>query len=225
MISKKLWIKLFSKKKKEDEIELAFAGAMFIHRNPFEQLEAFRNTDELTTEFANKWINPFYLSLHAYSKPEDIPSFVTAADNLNIDGIKQLLGYFDWRSKLVGAYFAACKNYQELEDIIGIHLLKSQVCYAGTAYCIALAIFGTEKSKEYLKKYLTYYLTRKDLWFDQADAFCALEYLDKAESEKFLALWDEFITDKNNWDLERSRKGFQFRIESIQNIQKLISQS
>ena len=222
MISKKLWTKLFSQKKKEDAIELAFAGARVIHRNPFEQLEAFRNADELTVEFANKWISPFYLSLHAYSKPEDISSFVSAARNLNIDHIKQLLGYFDWRSKLVGAYFAACKNYHQLEDIIGTHLLKSEVCYAGTGYCIALVIFGTEKSKDYLKKYLTYYLSRKDLWFDQADAFCALEYLDKAESEENLSLWNEFITDKNNWDLERSRKEFQFRIESILNIQKLI---
>ncbi len=225
MKSKKLWTKLFSKKKKEDEIELAFAGAMVIHRNPFEQLEAFRNTDELTSEFANKWISPFYLSLHAYSKPEDISSFVTATNNLNIDDIKQLLGYFDWRSKLVGAYFAACKNYQQLEDIIGIHLLKSEVCYAGTGYCIALAIFGTDKSKDYLKRYLTYYLSRNDLWFDQADAFCALEYLDKPESEKFLELWNEFIIDKNNWDLDRSRSQFQSRIESILNIQKSITQA
>jgi len=222
MVLNKIWKKLFTAKTREDEIELAFAGAMVIHRNPFEQIEAFRNSDELTREFANKWINPYYLSLHAYSKPEDIPSFVNAAENIDIEGVKQLLGYFDWRSKLMGSYFAALKNFQQLEDIIGTHLLKSEVCYAGTGYCIALAVFGTEKSKEYLKEYLSYYLTRKDLWFDQADAFCALEYLDKDESEHFLETWYEFIANKSNWNLESSRKQFQFRIQSILDIQKLI---
>ena len=118
----KIWTKLFTTKTREEEIELAFAGAMVIHRNPFEALQAFRNNDEMTLEFTNKLINPYYLSLHAYSKPSNIGMFLNTAYNFNIDDGKKLLGYFDWRSKLVGSYFAACKNYQELEDIIGTHL-------------------------------------------------------------------------------------------------------
>ena len=216
----KIWTKLFTKKTSEDEIELAFAGAMVIHRNPFEKLEAFRNDDEITKDFADKWINPYYLNFHAYSKPQDLEEFLSAAKSLSAIRVKKLLGYFDWRSKLMGAYFAACNNYQELEDIIGTHLLKSEVCYAGTGYCIALTIFGTEKSKNYLKQYLGYYLTRKDLWFDQADALCALEYLDKKEALKFLDIWNDFSLEKANWHLERSRKQFKIRIESILDIRK-----
>jgi len=219
----KIWTKLFTAKTKDEENELTFAGAMVIHRNPFEALQAFRNDDKLTSEFADKWISPYYLHLHAYSKPEDTGMFINAATNLNNEETKKLLGYFDWRSKLVGAYFAACNNYQELEDIIGVHLLKSEVCYAGTGYCVALAVFGTDRSKEYLKKYLEYYLGRKDLWFDQADALCALEYLDRSEANVFYERWNDFVSDKENWDLEHSRKQFQSRIQSILDIRSLMA--
>ena len=44
--------------------------------------------------------------------------------------VSQLLGDFNWRMRSVGARFATYMNYREFEDIIGVHLLKSEVCYA-----------------------------------------------------------------------------------------------
>lgn len=103
--------------------------------------------------------------------------------------------------------------------------MKSEVCYAGAGYCLALACFATENSKEYLKKYLEYYLERKDLWFDQAAAFCALEYLDKKASNQLMNKWQDFIYDKPNWDLKRSREHFVKGLDAIEKIKQFISQS
>ena len=105
-------------------------------------------------------------------------------------------------------YFAAINNYRELEDFIGKHLLKSEVCYAGSGYCLALATFATDKAKNYLITYLDYYLDRKDLWFVQAIAYCALDYLDKYAAARLTIKWNSFIADKENWDLEQNRSRF-----------------
>lgn len=215
MAPNKLWTKLFTKKTTDDEVALAFAGAMVIHRNPFEELTAYRNDDELSKEFFDMYVSPFYLNFLSQCESQSIPYFAMAANQLTLVETKKLLGYFDWKCKISGAYFAAIKNYTSLEDIIGIHLLKSEVCYAGTGYCVALAIFGTEKSKDFLNRYLDYYLTRKDLWFDQADALCALEYLDKNESNKHLDKWQEFISNKPNWSFESRRLNFSNRIKDV----------
>ncbi|MGG9962382.1 DUF6000 family protein [Ferruginibacter sp. SUN106] len=220
---KKIWNKLFFPKTQAEALALHVAGATVRHRNPFEDLVVPRNEDELTREFSEIWIAPYYLKHIFKSNPETINVFVSGAGDFTVAITKKLLGYFDWRAKLTAAYFAAINNHQELEDIIGKLLLKSEVCYAGTGYSIALAIFGTAKSKDYLKQYLQYYLSRKDLWFDQAEAFCALEYIDKNEAKLFLNSWDEFIADKGNWNLEGSRKRFLASIENILRIRKMLT--
>lgn len=203
-----MWTKLFSPKSETEAIALHVAGATVRHRNPFENIEVPRNDDELSDEYIEKWVVPFYMTHLANADETTIKAFSDAAKEINIDIVKALLGDFNWRTRISGAFFTAINNYQELEDIIGKHLLKSEVCYAGSGYCLALATFATDKAKDYLIAYLDYYLDRKDLWFDQSTAYCALEYLDKNAAARLTTKLNSFITDKPNWDLERYRSSF-----------------
>lgn len=225
-MASKLWQGLFHRNVETVEASLHSAGATVRHRNPFEDLKVFRNDDELTKEFAAKWVSPFYMRLPVDEGDEQtINLFAVASREIDLDIATKLLGNFDWRSRSTAAYFAAINNYTQLEDLIGRHLLKSEVCYAGATYCLTLATFGTPNAKDYLKNYLEYYLERKDLWFDQADAMCALEFIDKEATTQFREKWKEFIKDKENWDLNSTRKYALSQLNAIQKIKRLGLQS
>lgn len=217
---KKLWTKLFSKNDETEEIALHVSGATVRHRNPFENIEVPRNELELTQDFIDKWVAPFYMSGFNFADEILIESFASAAKEIKTDIISNLLGDFNWRTRITGSYFAAINEEREFEDVIGKHLLKSEVVYAGSGYCLALSIFGTDNSKKYLKTYLEYYLDRKDLYFDQADAFCALEYLDKNMAKELQNKYEDFVSDKPNWNLQRSKESFLKSIQTIKKIQE-----
>ncbi len=221
---KKIWQKLFSEKSQSEEIELHTSGARIRHNNPFEDLVVPRNDDELDVTFANTWIKPYYMTLLNSITPGEIEAFAKSANNFTLENTKKLLGISTSVPKLQRDIFAAVNNHRQLEDAIGNLLLKSEVCYAALGYCLALAVFGGEKSKGYLKQYLEYYLSRRDLWFEQSEAFCALEYIDKNEANLFLPQWEEFISNKPYWDLEESRSRFSASIESILKIRTLSQQ-
>jgi len=109
--------------------------------------------------------------------------FATAAQTIDLDIVHNLFGDFDWRTRIAGAYFAAIKGYIELVDILGTHLLKSEVCFAGKGYALALATFGGERAAYYLTTYLDYYLDQTDLYYDQGEVFCALEHVNRAAAD------------------------------------------
>lgn len=218
---KEIWTKFFTTNNQTEEIALHVSGATVRHRNPFEDIEVPRNSEELSEEFINKWVIPFYMTSLSNVDDTTIKPFADSAKEINIDIVNKLLGDFNWRTRITGAFFAAINDYKGLEDIIGKHLLKSEVCYAGSGYCLALAVFRSDNSKKYLTEYLDYYLERKDLWFDQADAFCALEYLDKNEAEKLLDKWNSFVADKQYWSLEKSRNHFSGYMMTIDKIRQV----
>ena len=153
--------------KTKKAIELHSAGATVRHQNPFEELESYKSESEIDKKFIDKWVIPFYM-VGIHNTDEFISNYSKVKSDVNLEIAKQLFGDFNWRTRIVGAYFSAIENYVELEDIIGTLLLKSEVCYAGGGYCFALASFNTEKGINYLKRYLDYYLTRKDLHFVQS---------------------------------------------------------
>ena len=186
-------------------------------------MEGYRNGEELEEEFIEKWVMPFYMNDLSNSDEATKNTFAASAKQINLEIVKKLLGDFNWRSRIVGAFFAAINNYNELEETIGRPLLKSEVCYAGSGYCLALVTFSTQKSREILVEYLEYYLDRKDLWFDQADAFCALEYLDKNAANSMLHKWNDFVSDKPYWNLERSREHFFKGVEALSKIRAIKS--
>ncbi|WP_052732211.1 DUF6000 family protein [Hymenobacter terrenus] len=202
MTFSKLWQKLFNKNDEATEIALHVSGATIRNKSPFDDLESYRNEEELSEELIEKWVMDFYMVSINNLDNESFKLFVDASKEITPEIVRQLLGDFDWRPRIVGAYFAAIKNYSELRDIIGVHLLKSEVCYAGAGYALALAVFGDDKSKDYLNLYLTYYLERKDLWFDQGDALAALYKIDPSQAAICSAKWHEFVADKPNWNLE-----------------------
>jgi hypothetical protein len=210
---KNLWTKLFIRKNQDEEIGLHSAGAIVRHHNPFESLEVPRNEKELSKEFIDTWVVPFYMSNLQPDDDNTIKAFAVASNKIDIEIVSQLLGDFNWRTRIVGAYFATVKNYKELDNIIGRHLVKSEVCYAGVGYCLALTTFATQKAKDYLISYLEYYLQREDLWFEQAEAFCALEQLDPVAAGRYKNQWKDFITNKPNWDLTKSRINFLEQLE------------
>ena len=172
-IASQLLLSMNEKLKKQ--LELHSAGATIQHKNPFETLEHYTSDVNIDKDFVTKWVAPFYM-WGINDKEKFVNDYLNIKPELTIDIVKQLLGDFNWRTRITGAYFASIENYTELEDIIGVHLLKSQVCYAGGGYCLAMATFNTEKSYKYIKKYLDYYLTRKDLHFEQQEAMATLNW-------------------------------------------------
>ncbi len=103
-----------------------------------------------------------------------------------------------------------------------MHLLKSEVCYAGSTYAVVLAWFNDKKGNRYLEQYLDYYLPQKDLWFDQGAVLNALQYLDKingtAKVEAYQKRWKQFVANKPNWNQEISAEGVEQNIECIHKI-------
>ncbi len=105
-----------------------------------------------------------------------------------------------WRESLTAAWFIAVAGRTEFRERLGELLLASKGPYAGQAYCVALATFGTSADAELLVAYLDRYLPRLDLYYDQTAALGALLLLDaKAGTDhaaRFLApdgLWQQWI--------------------------------
>ena len=114
-----------------------------------------------------------------------------------------MLGEFNWRPRKVDAIFAAISKNQDVENIIGTHLLKSEVCYAGRGYCLALASFESVSARTFLIQYLDYYLQRSDLDFDQGSALGALAYLNPILGSDILS---ELIPAYNLWQQHRPHR-------------------
>jgi len=177
------------------------AGATVRHDSPFVDLPTHKNEIELSADFIKKWVAPYYMEIGAYDDIKWIDAIKEIKNGITMDICLSLLGDFNWRTRLVGAYFAAVKNYQKLIDIIGNHLLKSEVCCVGHIYALTLAFFKTDKSISFLNQYLDYYLTTPGLYFDQKSVMESLLYLDTIDKS------ENFKRHLENWRLlEQQRK-------------------
>ncbi|MEU4170780.1 DUF6000 family protein [Streptomyces sp. NPDC026665] len=113
--------------------------------------------------------------------------------------LNALLGY-EWRSRLTAAWLIGVARRTSFRERIGDLLLESEVCYAGTAYCFALARFGTPADAEIISAYLERYLPRTDLYYNQPSALGALLRLDAHlgthHVTRFIepdGLWDQWV--------------------------------
>ncbi|HEX8698838.1 MAG TPA: DUF6000 family protein [Myxococcaceae bacterium] len=205
----------------DDPIRLHVAGAIVRHRG-FSDLPTYRNPTELTQEFIDRWVVPYYMQVGSSLEPEWEEQLRQVKPHLTRDVVQALLGDFNWRTRQTGAYFAALRNDSDLLDVIGTHLLKSDVCYAGRVYALVLAYFNHEKSAQYLDQYLTYYLAQPQLWFDQAEAMQALAYLDKVNGTSLLArhwpAWDAFLANKPNWSREVSLERLEAQLALLRRL-------
>ncbi len=207
--------------KENEAIKLHIAGATVQHTPPFDDLNSFKNDIELTQEFIDKWVIPFYMNI-GHTDTEWINKLISIKKEISTDIIKKNLGDFDWRTRQTGAFFSAITNQTQFIDIIGTHLLKSEVCSAGKVYCQVFASFNLPKCVDYLNLYLDYYLTKPDLWFDQRDAMQAILYLDRINStnyfNKHIDNWTKFIKNKPYWDKEIETEDLEKQIRIIQTV-------
>lgn len=182
--------------------------------------------EPLSEDLISKWIVPFYM-WGIRSPDKFVASYSPIRDELTVELCRSLLVSFNWRPRIVAAYFAAIEEFRELEEHIGRLFLRSDVCYSGQGYALALAMFNTPRSVAFLKRYLDHYLGRKDLWYDQTDAMAALHYTDALNGtsnyETYLALWRNFVSDKPNADLERALERFRSDVSNIERIRTRVA--
>lgn len=185
-------------------IQLHTAGATVRHSSPFSDIAVPMSREPLSAEIRDEWVRPLYFGM----RQPHVRSFLASHISLVSDDlVSQLLTHFDWRTRVSAAYLAAVTGRANFRNWIGKLLLRSDVCYAGTAYCVALAEFDDDESVDVLRQYLNYYLERKELWFDQGDAMAALVYLDTVRhtdvASAYKDRWSLFVSDKPNWNLEK----------------------
>jgi len=204
-----------------EQIRLHSAGATVRHNSPFTNLNSYQNENEINQEFRNNWVIPFYFNLNNTDN-EWINNMVKLYPKITDEVILKNLGDFNWRTRSTGAFFTALKNKKEFIEIIGTHLLKSEVCYAGRTYAKTLAFFNEDHGNEYLEKYLKYYLKQKSLYFDQAAVLISIKYLDKINGtnkvENHLSDWKEYISDKPHFEENLGITEFESEIEVIKKI-------
>ncbi|MGW5465116.1 DUF6000 family protein [Streptomyces sp. NPDC003996] len=114
-----------------------------------------------------------------------------------------------WRERKTAAWLVAVAGRSEFRDRLGELLLASEGPYAGQAYCVALAIFGTRADADLLVAYLDRYLRRPDLYYDQKAALGALLLLDAKLGADYTArflgpdgLWQQWIDGPPSKDRE-----------------------
>ncbi|MET8574677.1 DUF6000 family protein [Streptomyces sp. NPDC005012] len=101
-----------------------------------------------------------------------------------------------WRECKTAAWLIAVAGRTEFRQRLGELLLASGGPYAGQAYCVALATFGTQADADLLVAYLDRYLRRPDLHHDQAPAIGALLLLDARLGAGRAA---QFLTPEGLW--------------------------
>lgn len=205
------------------QVELHSAGATVQHAGLYSDLEVPSSMNPLSDEIISKWIAPFYM--WGIRSPEQfIASYSPIRGEITVDLCRSLLVSFNWRPRIVAAYFAAIEKFTELEEHIGRLLLRSDVCYAGQGYALALGIFNTVGSIDFLKRYLDHYLKRNDLWFDQPDAMAALHFTDclngTSNFDDYLPLWQAFVSDKPKHDLNGVLELFRQDVANVERIRK-----
>ena len=207
-----------------NDITRHIAGATVSHKSPFLALSIPKNTSELSSEFIQKWVLPFYLTDMA--SDSYLNSYLVVRKALSIDVLITLLGDFNWRPRTVAADFAALENLQAIEESIGHLLLRSEVCYAGAEYCLALASFNTKKSFDFLREYLDYYLKQKDLYFDQGAALGAIAYLDDVNETQIIAemmpAWINYVKNKPHLSSEKSIQFFKHKMNVMFALQQKV---
>ena len=202
------------------------SGVIVKHNHPFEHLPVFANDDELSLSMLKKFVAPFYFGISdiAYM----VSKFNSIKNDLNFNIVKQLLGDTNWRSRSAASYFCAFQDLDEFEENIGNLLLKSEVCYAGRSYCIALAnsAVRSDLAINYLQRYLDYYLYKPDLFFEQGIALAALTFIGKNKglnlTSIYIDAWQLFTKNKPNCLLDDYVTDFAHHMSNLEKIKSMV---
>ncbi|MCX8522557.1 DUF6000 family protein [Chryseobacterium formosus] len=183
------------------QLELHSAGAIVRHESMFDEIKSHKNGFELDADFIEKWVLPFYMSIGHHYDNSWVKNVLKISEEITEEVTLKLLGDFNWRTRLVGAYFSAVKNFQNQIYVIGNHFLKSEVCCVGHIYALILAFYNNEQTNEYLHSYLKYYLKKPELYFDQESVLESIVYLDKINGTNFYSQynqsWEDFNIERN----------------------------
>lgn len=194
----------------ENQMDLHSKGAIVIHKSSFDDLTTYKNSIELGQEFIDKWVSPFYMRIGHYYDNGWIEAVELISSEITEEITLKLLGDFNWRTRLVGGYFSAVKNYQNQIDVIGTHFLKSEVCCVGHIYALILAFYNNSKTINILETYLDYYLEKPELYFDQESALEAIVFLDEINEtnlfQKFEKKWIKINLIRNELQKEQAIK-------------------
>ena len=199
------------------------AGATVLHRSPFDDLDVPVSQTPLDAVIRDRWVKPLYMSFpHRLGTAE--PVLLAQFREIRPELIAALLAQFNWRPRIVGAFLVALEQRPEFEDLLGKLLLRSDVCYAGRGYCLALARLNTRGALRFLQEYLRYYLTRVDLYFDQASALAAVTYLDSVNdtrhADEFAEPWTQFVRDKDKegWNFDAACSQFHATVRAVASL-------
>ncbi|HET6252132.1 MAG TPA: DUF6000 family protein [Tepidisphaeraceae bacterium] len=158
------------------------------------------------------FVVPFYLRvLHGNCVPmlmaaEDsrerqklIRRMTAALRIVDTDVVDRLFADRNWRARLMAAWYCGVKGWGQYSDRIADLLIPSRQCFAGQAYCFALARFGDDKSARHLCRYLDEYLPHPELRYDQHWAMPALMWIDSVRGTEYAnpylevnGLWEQF---------------------------------
>ncbi len=181
-----------------------------MRQSPFADLEVPVSSEAISKETL-EWVLPFYL--RRIDEPGWADEMRLRLSALDQDLVRQLLSFPNWRPRIVGGYLAAIGGYVALEEQLGRLLLRSDLCYAGRGYALALASFDTSQSLGFLTRYLDHYLDQEELWFDQGDVMAAVVLLDRLHgthhADEHRDRWDRFVANKPSWSLERFVERFE----------------
>lgn len=196
------------------------AGATVRHAHPF-SIAPLPPQEALTAALRDDWVRPLYMGLHQPQASACVARLAQVDDAL----IARLLGQFDWRSRTAGAYLAALTGQDGYTDQLGGLLLASEVCYAGSAYCLALAVFDTPASRDYLHRYLEHYLRQAQLYFDQEQAMAAIAWLDdqhgRDEAARHAPAWAVFAASRPGLALDDALAAFAASMDRLRTLQAL----
>jgi hypothetical protein len=177
---------------------------------------------ELSVEFRLRWAKPFYNGISTEPTGDLATKLRAVLADLSPAVVETLLGDSNWRTRITGAWFTALMYWRQFEEPIGELLLRSEVCYAGRGYCLALASFATPGAVGLLQRYLEFYLRHAECWYDQGDALAALFWLDErngtSHAPAFLDLWHAFVANKPDWNLHQHRRSFAAQMERLEQI-------
>ena len=199
------------------------AGTTVVHKHPFAALTLPEPPVSLSREASSRWVAPLYMKIFGgAADPALGPLVVERWPDMTEPVMHALLVDFNWRSRIVGAWLAALRQQRALTELVGRLLLRSDVCYAGRGYCLALARFNTAESIGFLLEYLGYYLTRIDLTYDQRWAMASIAYLDRHNGTDSLGpltgAWDRFVASRPHWQLAESIAAFDRQMANLDAI-------
>jgi hypothetical protein len=181
----------------EESLVRHIRGATVVHKSPFSSIEVPSVVDSLSQEQCDRWVVPFYRVSFRSPEKELLDSLKNLYPEISLEMTRLLLTDYNWRPRLTGAFFAALKRFTTFEDQIGRLLLRSDLCYAGKFYCVALAEFNSPHGLEFLMTYLKHYLTRPELVYNQNDAIGAVAFLDVKNGTRHLGairpLWNQYV--------------------------------